>query len=248
MRYFIELSFNGTAYHGWQIQPNAISVQEVIEDSLNILLNSKISLVAAGRTDTGVHAINMICHFDYNSNFQYVDLINKLNSYLKQDISVNSIYRVKNNIHARFDAISREYIYKISKTKNVFGFNQSYFVKNKLDTKKMNEACKVLKKYENFKSFSKSKTDVKTYNCNILKASWKSTENEIIFQIKANRFLRNMVRAIVGTMIEIGLGKLSINDFHEIIKSKDRTKAGPSVPPHALYLKNVEYLKDIKIG
>ncbi|MCF6295965.1 MAG: tRNA pseudouridine(38-40) synthase TruA [Flavobacteriaceae bacterium] len=246
MRFFIELSYNGSAYHGWQNQPNAISVQEVLEEALSTLLKEKIDIVGAGRTDTGVHAKQMFAHFNTTVEFSLDEIKYKLNSLLPKDIAVQDIFKVNNEAHARFDAISREYKYRISLHKNVFAFNDSYYFKQELDIDKMNEAAKILFEHEDFKCFSRSNTDVKTYNCNIMNAEWVLKEGELIFTIKADRFLRNMVRAIVGTMINIGIGKTSIVQFHDIIKSKNRSQAGASVPGHALYLTKIEYPKHIK--
>lgn len=246
MRFFIELSYNGKAYHGWQNQPNAISVQEVLEKALSTLLKEKIDIVGAGRTDTGVHAKQMFAHFNTTKAFSLEKLIYKLNSFLPKDIAVQDIFKVNDETHARFDVISREYKYRISLYKNVFSFNNSYYFKQELDVNKMNEAAKVLFEYEDFKCFSKSNTDVKTYNCKIMKAEWTLEDNELFFTIKADRFLRNMVRAIVGTMINIGIGKINVEQLHNIIKSKDRSKAGASVSGYALYLTKIEYPKNIK--
>lgn len=241
MRYFIELSYNGKDYHGWQNQPNAVSVQEVLEKALSTLLRDEINIVGAGRTDAGVHAKQMYAHFDTDIEFSKVDLVYKLNSFLPKDIAIYKIVEVIKEAHARFDALSRSYIYRISLTKNVFDYNYSYNFNLPLNIDMMNKACKVLFEYKNFKCFSRSNTDVKTYNCNIMEAKWEQNNNKLTFYITANRFLRNMVRAIVGTMIEVGLGKISIEQFHDIVKSKDRTKAGASVPGHALYLTKIEY-------
>lgn len=247
LRYFIELSYNGNAYHGWQNQPNALSVQEVIEKALSTILGEATSIMGAGRTDTGVHAKQMFAHFDSYIVFELTDLIYKLNSFLPKDIAIRDIFKVKDEVHSRFDAISRTYLYRISLKKNVFTFNSVYYVKQSVDVIKMNEAAKILLEYKDFQCFSKSNTDVKTYNCDILKAEWVFINDELHFVIKANRFLRNMVRAIVGTMINVGLGKLTINDVHNIIKSKNRSEAGYSVPAHGLYLLNIAYPEDIKI-
>jgi len=241
LRYFIELSYKGKSYHGWQNQPNAVSVQEVLEKALSTLLRETITIVGAGRTDAGVHAKQMFAHFDTNVDFSQEDLTYKLNSFLPKDIAIHAIFEVPKDAHARFDALSRSYIYRISLTKNVFDYNYSYNFNLPLDVKAMNEACKVILEYKNFKCFSRSNTDVKTYNCNIIEAQWEKESNMLTFSITANRFLRNMVRAIVGTMIEIGLGKIGIEQFHDIIKSKDRTNAGASVPGHGLYLVNIDY-------
>ena len=247
MRYFIELSYNGSAYHGWQNQPNAISVQEIIEKGLSTILKEPVSIMGAGRTDAGVHALKMYAHFDTDCIFVAHDLVFKLNSFLPNDIAIYNIFKVKEDAHARFNALSRTYLYRITLSKNVFTFNNTYYVKQDLDVDKMKEALKVLFEYKDFQCFSKSKTDVKTYNCNIMIAEWVFNNNELHFTIKADRFLRNMVRAIVGTMINIGLGKIGIEDLHRIIKSKNRSDAGFSVPAHALYLTDVEYLEDIKL-
>ncbi|TNJ45663.1 tRNA pseudouridine(38-40) synthase TruA [Tamlana fucoidanivorans] len=247
MRYFIELSYNGTSYHGWQNQPNAISVQEVVEKALSTLLRKPTTIVGAGRTDTGVHAAQMYAHFDTEATVDKQNLIYKLNSFLPADVAIHDIFPVKPEVHARFDALSRAYLYRIHLKKNVFNVNQSYYVKQALDVNKMNAASKILFQYKDFQCFSKSNTDVKTYYCDIMHAKWFFKEDELHFVVKANRFLRNMVRAIVGTMINIGLGKLEADDLHDIIKSKNRSEAGFSVPAHGLYLTDIEYPKDIKI-
>lgn len=246
MRYFIELSYNGKAYHGWQIQPNAISVQEVLETALSTVLQSKISIMGAGRTDAGVHASQMFAHFDYEQVLED-NLVFKLNSFLPDDIAIHTIFQVHKDTHARFDALSRTYKYKISIKKNVFNSDFAYAYYNRLDVDVMNEACKMLLHYKDFQCFSKVHTDVKTYHCNIMFAQWSSKEDQLIFTITADRFLRNMVRAIVGTMINIGLNKINLEDLHRIIESKDRGEAGFSVPAHGLYLTTIEYPNTITI-
>lgn len=247
MRYFLELSYNGKAYHGWQNQPNAISVQAVLEKALTTLLRSHITIVGAGRTDAGVHASQMFAHFDYHSKLDGREIKYKLNSFLPQDIAIQDLFEVKSDAHARFDALSRTYLYRISLEKNPFNIERAYFVNNKLDFDKMNEASQILINYSDFESFSKVKTDVKTFNCKIMKAEWVMQGNELHFTIKADRFLRNMVRSIVGTLIGIGSGKIEVSDLHKIIKSKNRSEAGYSVPAHALYLSEIEYPEDIKL-
>ena len=221
MRYFLELSYNGKAYHGWQIQPNALTIQQVIEDALKVILKEDLSIVGAGRTDTGVHALQMYAHFDTERKIDEEDLIFKLNSYLPKDISITDLFLVANEAHARFDAISREYVYRISTRKDVFNIDQAYLITSELDIERMNAAAKILLTYRDFQCFSKSNTDVKTYHCMIYHAEWKLVGHELQFHIKADRFLRNMVRAIVGTLINVGLGKIGVNDLHRIIKSKD---------------------------
>ena len=247
MRYFLELSYNGNAYHGWQNQPNAISVQEVIEKALTTLLKKPTDIVGAGRTDAGVHALQMFAHFDYSHKLDLEKFRYKLNSFLPKDIAIHDIYEVKKDAHARFDAVSRTYLYRISKEKDVFNFNRAYRINTELDFNKMNEASKILLEYIDFECFSKSNTDVKTFNCKVMKADWVEEGNELHFTIKADRFLRNMVRAIVGTLITIGSGKMDIQDLHAIIKSKNRSEAGYSVPAHALYLSKIEYPDHLKI-
>lgn len=248
MRYFVELAYNGKAYHGWQTQPNATSVQQVLENGLSTLLANPISITGAGRTDTGVHATQMFAHFDCNTNFDVENLVYRLNAFLPSDISIQSIFKVKPEAHARFDATKRSYLYRISLEKNPFTTDFAYFFRAKMDLNVMNQACKILFEYNDFQCFSKSNTDVKTYNCKITRANWKQEGNELHFAITADRFLRNMVRAIVGTMIEIGLRKISVSDLHEIIKSKNRGNAGYSVPAHGLYLTTIEYPKEIKLN
>ncbi len=246
MRYFIELSYNGKMYHGWQIQPNANSVQEEMEKALSILLSEKIAVIGCGRTDARVHASQFFLHFDCNLIFDEENLHFKLNAFLPKDIAIIKIFKVNNKAHARFDAICRSYEYRISLRKDPFVTDLALQVNGlEYDIKKMNKAAKLLCTYENFKCFSRSKTDVKTYICTISNAIWQREGNMLIFQISANRFLRNMVRAIVGTLLEIGLGKLNLDDFRKIIESQDRTNAGASVKAHGLFLCKVEYREGI---
>ena len=246
MRYFIELSYNGSAYHGWQNQPDAISVQQVVEDALSTILQNTIQIMGAGRTDAGVHAKQLFAHFDYLKPLED-NLVYKLNAFLPKDIAISTIFQVKDDAHARFNATSRTYHYKISTQKNVFSYDYTYLQHLPLDLKKMNAACDILLQYKDFQCFSKSNTDVKTYHCNIKQAKWIQNNEELIFSITADRFLRNMVRAIVGTLIDIGLGKIQVEDLHDIIKSKNRSEAGFSVPAQGLYLMEVKYPESIKI-
>lgn len=241
MRYFIKFSYNGTHYHGWQQQPNAVSVQETLNKALSTILNTTIDVMGAGRTDTGVHARQMYAHFDFESDIDPSNLVHKLNSYLPKDIAIFEIAKVHDDAHARFDAKSRTYEYHINTQKNVFADDLSWYCLQKLDIAKMNEACKVLLNYTDFQCFSKVHTDVNTFNCKIQEAHWQQIGNQIMFTIKADRFLRNMVRAIVGTMVNIGIEKVSLPEFVSIIKSKDRKKAGFSVPAKGLFLTKIEY-------
>ncbi|MDA8596240.1 tRNA pseudouridine(38-40) synthase TruA [Flavobacteriaceae bacterium] len=243
MRYFITLAFKGTNYFGWQIQPDAISVQEVLNKALSTVLRSDITVVGAGRTDAGVHATKMVAHFDLEVDLRDdVKLSHKLNSYLPDDIVVSSIERVKEDAHARFDAERRAYDFCVILGRNPFKLETTWQLYNTdLDVAQMNLACKELLKHKDFKCFSRSKTDVKTFDCLIFDAYWTASENELIFHIEANRFLRNMVRAIVGTMIDVGTGKKSLEEFKEIILSRDRSKAGKSAPSTGLFLSEIIY-------
>ncbi len=247
-RYFINLSYDGTNYHGWQSQDNAHTVQEELENALTVILKEKIYLTGAGRTDAGVHAKKYIAHFDVESVFdkeQIDDLIYRLNSILPLDIAILNIFSVKNESHARFTAISRTYRYYICRSKDPFNNNYAWRVYGDLDINAMNEAANALSDYIDFTSFSKLHTDVKTNNCKIIHAQWTEEYNLLVFTITADRFLRNMVRAIVGTLIDVGKGKISVEEFRKIIESKNRCDAGYSVPAKGLFLEKIEYPIDI---
>jgi tRNA pseudouridine38-40 synthase len=241
LRYFIKLAYNGTHYHGWQYQPNATSVQETMSKAFSVLLNTEINLMGAGRTDTGVHAKKMYAHFDFQTAFDIPTLVHKLNSYLPKDIVIYDIIPVQDQAHARFDATKRTYEYHINTFKDVFLQEQSWYFHQKLDVDLMNEAAQLLFNFTDFQCFSKVNTDVNTFDCTISEAYWKHENGSLIFTISANRFLRNMVRAIVGTLVNIGLHKITLASFIAIIESKSRDKAGFSVPAHGLYLTDIEY-------
>ncbi len=241
MRYFIELAYNGTHYHGWQYQPNAISVQETLNKALSMLLKTKIDVVGAGRTDTGVHAKQMFAHFDCETPIEITVFVHKLNAILPKNIAIITFHNVSDTAHARFDATKRTYEYHIHTQKDVFENDSSWLYQLPLDIIKMNDACKILSTYTDFECFSKVNTDVFTFNCKIHEAHWKQNGTKIVFTIAADRFLRNMVRSIVGTMINIGQGKVSLENFKKIMDSKDRSKAGFSVPANGLYLTQIEY-------
>jgi tRNA pseudouridine38-40 synthase len=241
LRYFIELAYNGTYYHGWQYQPNAASVQETLNRALSLLLGTEIDAMGAGRTDTGVHARQMFAHFDFDGFFECGDLVHKLNSLLPKDIAVFTLFPVSDEAHARFDATSRTYEYHINSRKDVFATDLSWHYHHPLDIDLMNNAAQLLLNHTDFECFSKVNTDVNTFNCTISEASWQMTEHKLIFTITADRFLRNMVRAIVGTLVNVGTEKTSIEDFEEIILHKQRSKAGFSVPAHGLFLTRVQY-------
>ena len=241
MRYFIEFAYNGSAYFGWQIQPDVISVQEKLNYAVTTIFQQEIEVVGAGRTDTGVHASQMFAHFDLDNKIEG-DVVYKLNSILPNDITVYKVFFVDDEKHARFDALSRSYEYKIWLGRNPFLLDFSWQIHSqKLDVALMNEAASLLLNYTDFQAFSKVKTDVYTFNCDVTEAIWKQNDNELIFHISANRFLRNMVRAIVGTLVDVGLGKITVADFEEVIKSKNRSNAGLSVPAKGLFLTNIKY-------
>ena len=241
MRYFIQISYNGTNYHGWQQQPNASSVQETLNKALSTVLNRTIDCMGAGRTDTGVHATQMYAHFDCDELQNTTSIIHKLNSFLPKDIVVHNLIQVHNDAHARFDATKRTYEYHIHSFKNAFLQNKSWYFHQKLNVDLMNQACKILFNHTDFQCFSKVHTDVNTFDCKIYEAFWKEENANLIFTISADRFLRNMVRAIVGTMVNVGLEKITLDEFQTIIESKDRKKAGFSVPAHGLYLTEIKY-------
>jgi tRNA pseudouridine38-40 synthase len=241
MRYFIQFAYNGTHYHGWQFQPNASSVQETLNKAFSVLLNAPINIMGAGRTDTGVHAQEMYGHFDFEKIIDVPVLVHKLNSYLPKDIAIFDIILVHNEAHCRFDATKRTYEYHINTVKNPFSEGLSWYMNQKLDIDLMNKAAGILLKHTDFQCFSKVHTDVNTFDCTIFEAYWKKENNKLVFTISANRFLRNMVRAIVGTLVNIGLRKISLTDFENIIASKSREKAGFSVPAHGLYLTEIKY-------
>lgn len=268
-RYFLQLSFKGTHYHGWQIQKNAHSVQAELDNALSTILMEKVTTTGCGRTDTGVHAKEFYAHFDLSSEslaragFEKENLpagqagrqgletkglshfIFKLNGCLPHDIAVQQITKVNSNAHARFDAVSRTYQYFISRKKDPFKMDGAYYLYGNLDAQLMNRAIKILYNYTDFTCFSKSRTQVKTNNCEITKAKWISNSSLLIFTITANRFLRGMVRAIVGTMIEVGKKKITLDEFRKIIERKKRSDAGYSVPAHGLYLTEVSYPKTV---
>lgn len=223
------------------MQPDAISVQEVLTKATNLILKDTFELVGAGRTDAGVHASKMYAHFDTEVSINTIEAVRRLNSYLPEDIAVFNILKVADDAHARFDATARTYEYHINLQKDVFSKELSWYQFRKLNVQKMNEAAKILLEYEDFECFSKTHTDVFTFNCTITEAFWVENNGKLVFHISANRFLRNMVRAIVGTLINIGLEKIEVQDMRNIIESKNRGKAGFSVPAHGLYLTKVNY-------
>ena len=247
MRYFMRLAYNGANFHGWQTQPNATTVQETIEHAMSTVLRKPVSITGAGRTDAGVNAAMMIAHFDCDSMpDDTAPLVRSLNSLLGKNIAIYTIFKVDDDAHARFDATSRTYKYFAHTVKSPFIYPLSWQCNPKLDFDKMNEAAKVLLQYTDFTSFSKLHTDVATNNCRITHAQWEPEGEQMVFTITADRFLRNMVRAIVGTLVDVGMGKIMKSDFCRIIEQKDRCCAGTSMPGHALFLWNITYPFEIK--
>ena len=247
MRFFLEISYDGSKYHGWQYQPNVVSIQEIIENALGNLLGTKTPIVGSGRTDAGVHASCQIAHFDAkkidNENLKF-----KLNSFLPQEIAIRNIYPVTREAHARFDAISRSYVYKMHLDKNPFKVGISHYLRTPVSLRRVKEPRKVLLKCIDFKAMSKVNTDVNHFNCKILKAEWKEVDGGYAFLIQSNRFLRGMVRALVGTLLEVGTGKMSVGRFSKVLAAKERANAGVSVPASGLFLTKVEYPKDIYLN
>lgn len=244
-RYFLQLAYKGTNFHGWQRQKKVNSVQETIEKALSTVLRQKIEIMGAGRTDTGVHASFYVAHFDTDVEFDPKVLLKKINGITPRDIVIHKIFPVPNKAHARFDAISRTYKYFIHTRLNPFIEEFSYHIYWKPNLKLMEEATKILFEYEDFKAFSKS-SDVKTYICKIYEAYWTVDNDKLIFTIKANRFLRNMVRAIVGTLLEISRERLMPDDFRRIIEARDRKAALFSAPAKGLFLVDIQYPEEIE--
>lgn len=246
-RYFIQLAYCGTRFHGWQVQPNAITVQQELNKALSILTRETVNVVGAGRTDTGVHASFFVAHVDfYNKLSDPAKLAYKMNAFLSNDIRIDSIFEVDRDLHARFSAISRTYRYFIAQRKELFQHEFSHYVPCDLNLDKMNEAAKILLDYIDFTSFSKLHTDVKTNNCVVMDAFWTIADNGLlVFEVKADRFLRNMVRAIVGTLLEVGKSRMDIDRFREVIERRDRGIAGASVVAKGLFLIDIQYTDSI---
>ncbi len=242
-RYFLKLAYNGTRFHGWQVQQNAHTVQAELEQKLSLMLNRPVAVTGCGRTDTGVHAREYYAHFEVEAlPFEEGDFVFKINRFLSKDIAIHDIFEVDEQMHARFSAVSRTYQYHISRVKNPFEQEVSYFYNGALDVAKMNKAAAMLLSFNDFTSFSKLHTQTATNLCSVSKAEWACVSDEkLVFTISADRFLRNMVRAIVGTLLEIGKGKMAPEKMVEIIEAKNRAKAGFSVPAQGLFLEKVEY-------
>ena len=242
-RYLLDISFDGTAYHGWQRQPNGMSVEERVTQGLSTLLRHEVSIVGAGRTDAGVHARQMPAHFDTEETFDCKQLAYKLNRILPRDIVVNDVSEVSTDLHARFSATSRTYHYYVHTHKSPFLRHYSCLITYPLDFQRMNEAAAILLQTNDFATFCKAGSDVKTTICRVSRAEWvyEADADRWLFVITADRFLRNMVRAVVGTLIEVGRGRMSIDDFQKAVDSRQRTRAGESMPANALFLWQVEY-------
>lgn len=243
-RWRIDLAYNGEKFHGWQVQPNAVSVQEILEKALSEYFNETVNIVGCGRTDTGVHAGCYTAHFDTTATieeFQSIPEVTALNQLINNDISIFSIQPVAADFHARFDAAFRVYHYYVTTQKEPLLRHFSYYIFGDIDFDLMNRAAKILYEYVDFTSFSKLHTQTKTNNCHIEKAEWRYENGLWVFEIKADRFLRNMVRAIIGTLLEVGRHKMTLEGFRNVIEQKDRNDAGVSVPAHALFLHDVGY-------
>ena len=242
MRYFIWFGYDGTDYHGWQIQPNGVTVQSELQRCLSLLMREEVSVTGAGRTDAGVHARRMAAHFDTEQVLDTALMVKKLNGLLHDDIAVYGIERVADDMHARFSATSRTYHYYIHTHKSPFLRQYSLEIHYQLDYALMNEAGRILMEYEDFGAFCKAGSDVKTTLCKVTEARWVQTSpTEWYFEITANRFLRNMVRAVVGTLVEVGRGRMSLDEFRLVIEGKKRTQAGESMPAKALFLEEIKY-------
>lgn len=244
-RYFIELAYNGANYHGWQMQKNAVSVQEKLQLSLSTLLRETVGIMGSGRTDAGVHAKQQFAHFDFGGEIEKGEFLKRINGLLPGDIAVFDVLPALPNAHARFDAKWRRYEYHITFRKDPFQAGKAWHCYYELDVLAMQTVSQILLGKQDFECFSKTKTDVKGFDCEIKNAFWEQSSHGLIFHIKANRFLRGMVRAIVGTLIQVGRGQLDKGDFAAIIASKDRTKAGIAAPAHGLYLTEVSYPENI---
>jgi tRNA pseudouridine38-40 synthase len=241
MRYLLQLAYKGTGYHGWQKQHNAISVQSVLEEKLSLILGENIETLGCGRTDTGVHAKDFYAHFDTTKTFDINRIVYKLNQLLPNDIVAIELYEVAEHFNARFDATSRTYEYWITQRPNPFLVDQAWYQYGRLDIEQMNAAAVLLVGKKDFQCFSKVHTQVDNFICDVTFARWEVKEEKLVFTITANRFLRNMVRAIVGTLLEVGKGKLTLEDLQQILESKNRCEAGQSVPAHGLFLTRIDY-------
>ncbi|WP_143959634.1 tRNA pseudouridine(38-40) synthase TruA [Litoribacter populi] len=244
-RYFLELAYKGTAYHGWQVQQNAHSIQAELNLTLSTILRREVETMGSGRTDTGVHAKQQYVHFDHPHKLEAEDFLKRVNSLLPSDIAIYKLLPVKAEAHTRFDAIWRSYEYHVTLRKNPFTEEQAWHCFYKVDVDKMNQAAELLLSHSDFECFSKVKTNVNNFRCEIKTAHWEQKSERLIFHITANRFLRGMVRAIVGTLVQVGTGKLDLEGFQEVLSSQNRRKAGSSAPAHGLFLSQITYPEEI---
>ncbi len=247
-RYFFEIAYKGTHYHGWQMQANALSIQQVVQEKMQQITGRSITIVGSGRTDTGVHARQQFFHADFKKPLDAEDFRYHLNAVLPEDIAIPSVRQVRADAHARYDAISREYVYEILSEKDPFRIDEAYIYKRPIALDIVNTAARMLVGKHDFESFSKVKTDVNHFHCEVMKAMWETTEGGYRFTISANRFLRGMVRAVVGTLLMINEEKITVEDLRKIIEARDRNKAGRAVPPEGLFLNRVVYQEEIYIG
>jgi tRNA pseudouridine38-40 synthase len=241
MRYFIRLAYDGTRYHGWQVQPNAVSVQQVLDEALSTLLREPVSTTGSGRTDTGVHAAQQFAHFDVTTRLDVRQTCFRLNRLLPPDIAVQALHPVSHTAHARFDAEARTYVYRISLVKDPFGRYHSHLAWRKPDLEQMNRAAAALLAFEDFTTFSKTKGDTPHYLCQLYEAGWQQEADRLVFTIRANRFLRGMVRLVVGTLLEVGYGKRTVESFVAALAARDRRLAGGAAEAAGLFLIRVEY-------
>lgn len=245
MRYFFEITYNGKNYHGWQSQQNAVGVQQVVEEALSKILREKISITGSGRTDTGVHCVQQFFHVDILKPFEPEELVQRMNTLLKRDIAIRTIRPVKADASARYDARLRTYEYHITRFKDPLKDGFAFYYYKPLNLSTLKKASALLTGLHDFECFSKVKTDVDHFMCDVSKARWHQDGDLLVFTIAANRFLRGMVRAVVGTLLDVGSGKITIDEFSDILKSRDRRKAGMNVPAEGLYLMSVTYRRGI---
>lgn len=245
VRYFMDISYKGTNFSGWQIQPNGVTIQGELEKALMLILKAEIAVAGSGRTDAGVHASQQIAHFDTQAALDTDKLIYKLNSFLSKDISIQGIRAVDEGVTARFSAVARTYYYHLHQAKDPFKQGLSYYFQPDINLEKVQKACRIIHEWQNFECFSRVHTEVNNFNCEIMNVGWTQRGAVHLFEITANRFLRGMVRAIVGTLLDVGLGKTSLSELQEILKSNDRTRAGRAVPAEGLYLQAVTYPSNI---
>ena len=241
MRYFLQFAYDGTRFHGWQLQSNALTVQQVLDEALSRILREPVSTTGSGRTDTGVHAIQQYAHFDVSAPFDTEEMCYRLNRLLPPDIAAQAAFAVADGAHARFDAIARTYEYRVSLVKDPFLRAYSFFISRKPNLDQMNRAAALLRSVEDFTTFSKTKGDTLHYRCRLYEACWRQEGGQLLFTIRANRFLRGMVRLVVGTMLDVGSGKRTVEEFEAIVAAQDRSRASGAAEATGLFLTQVDY-------